>query len=246
MQFFSTVTETAWACLLFSVKNSLKVFSLNIWQTFSSSSSCPTCLRQHFSLIFLSWLCTEPLGLFSLEFPLKLLWLLDENPRGAVGLLQSRSQLAVPHAHRGLWKIVLPLQNTEKRKEKKKGVRYRQAAPGASGGGGGLELIWVARWLLDWICRKRTGFSIQEYLCLPCQTLPAGELQQVASCWRGRATCVRPQDQNIRVSQVLKGQITLEGNGRFNKERKKKREKVTSGLTQILLNVHKNQNYAQQ
>lgn len=36
-----------------------------------------------------------------------------------------------------------------------------QAAPGASGGGGGLELIWVARWLLDWICRKGTGFSKQ-------------------------------------------------------------------------------------
>lgn len=112
----------------------------------------------------------------------------------------------------------------KKKEKKKREYVIAQAASGAPGGGGGLELIWVARWLLDWICRKRTGFSIQEYLCLPCRTLPAGELQQVASCWRGRATCVRPQDQNIRVSQVLKGQITLEGNGRFNKDRKKEKK----------------------
>lgn len=128
----------------------------------------------------------------------------------------------MPHAHRGLWKIVFPLHHMEKEKKEKGKVHYR------SSGTRGLvrrkrrrriEGMGFVQWSLNW-------FSIQECLCLPSQTLPAGELQQVASSWRGPEVCQRPEDQNVSVSQLLKKQITLEGNGAIlERERHRVRKK---------------------
>lgn len=106
----------------------------------------------------------------------KLPRLLDEKGPGRVGLLHRRAHLAVPHAHRCLWKVVAQLQTRQA------GVHYPQGSVTNPVCSVGNEFDMQSK---NWFFWKENVF------CLPCREFLPGECQLVASCWRWRGTCCK-------------------------------------------------------